>query len=111
MDPKLRIVTQLRLSELWRDDGVSTKDRGRLLTAENVRTVLASGPVQFVGGNVGSAPLWIPLNECFHFWKHEVKPNLASETTASLDEFAGRYCYFASQWGRRATAPIVLLEK
>ena len=36
---------------------------------------------------------------------------LASGTMAALNDFPGRYCYFASQWEEETTVPIVLLEK
>ena len=110
MDANLRVVTQLPLHELWRDDGFSTTTRGKSLTLDEVREFLASGPVQFVVADVGTAPRWIPASECFVFWKNEAKPHLAN-TKASLSEFPGGYCYFASQWEAETAAPIVLLEK
>lgn len=112
MDANLRIVTHLPLRELWRDDGFSTTARGRSLTEDDVRQFVASGPVQFVVVDVGAAPRWIPASECFQFWKNEAKPHLVSGAKASLDEFPGRYCYFASRWeGREPDMPIVVLEK
>ena len=95
MDAKLRIVTQLPLRELWRDDGFSTAARGRSLTHNDVREFLASGSVQFVVAEVGAAPRWIPASECFDFWKKEAKPHLARDTKAFLSAFSGGYCYFA----------------
>ena len=102
----------LPLQELWRDDGFLTTARDQSLSEEGVRKLLASGPVQFVVVDVGTAPRWIPANECFNFWKTEVKPRLASKERAFLHEFPGGYCYFASQWnGGELAAPIVVLEK
>ena len=111
MDAKLRIVTQLPLRELWRNDGLSITARGRSLTHDDVREFLASGPVQFVVADVGVAPRWITASECFDFWKNEAKPHLASAEKAFLKEFPGGYCYLASQWEGETTALIVLLEK
>lgn len=111
MDAHLRVVTQLPLRELWRDDGFSITTWGKSLTFDDVRQFLASGTVQFVVADVGVAPRWIPLSECFDFWKNEAKARLASDTKAVLNEFSGGYCYFASQWAGETTAPIVLLEK
>jgi hypothetical protein len=111
MHAKFRIITRLPLAELWREDGFSTVERGRSLTKEDVRQLLASGPVQFVVADVGGAPLWIPEGECFRFWKNEVKAHVASDA-ARLDDFSGGYCYFASQWEpSRPGATIVVLEK
>jgi hypothetical protein len=55
MDGNLKIVTHLPLRELWRDDGLSTTLRQKSLTDEDVRQFLASGPVQFVVADVGTA--------------------------------------------------------
>jgi lactate dehydrogenase-like 2-hydroxyacid dehydrogenase len=112
VDAKLRVVTHLPLRELWRDDGFLTTARDQSLTEEGVRKFLASGFVQFVVVDVGTSPRWIPKSECFRFWKSEVKPHLASEERASLQEFPGGYCYFAFQWnGGEPAEPIVVLEK
>lgn len=111
MNANLRVVTQLPLHELWRGDGFSTTARGKSLTHDDVREFLASGPVQFVVVDVGVAPRWIPTIECFDFWKREAKPHLASGAKASLDQFTGGYCYFASKWDGESSAPIVVLEK
>jgi hypothetical protein len=111
VDAHFRVVTQLPLRELWRDDGFSTTTRGKSLTFDDVREFLASGTVQFVVADVGVAPRWIPASECFDFWRNEIKAHLASGTKAALNEFPGGYCYFASQWEEGTTAPIVVLEK
>ena len=111
MDTRLRIVTQLPLREVWRDDGFSTTKRGRSLAGPDIRQLLGAGVVQFVVADVGAVPRWIPPSECFDFWKREAKPHLASEAGASLDQFPGGYCYFASQWDGESTGPIVVLEK
>lgn len=112
MDAKLRIITRLPLAELWREDGFETSERGRSLTGEDVRQLLQLGPVQFVVADVGAAPQWISERECFHFWKNEVRPHLASDGIVRLDEFPGAYCYFAFRWEPRTPElPIVVLEK
>lgn len=112
MDPKLRVVTRIPLSELWRDDGFLSLQRQRSLTTEDVRQLIKSGLVQFVIADVGLALRWIPEIECFHFWKNEVKPHLATEAKTHLADYPGEYFYFASEWkARRSEAPIVVLEK
>lgn len=111
MDIRLKIVTRLPLTELWRDDGFSTSARGRSLTDTDILELLASGPVQFVVADVGRPLRWIPTRECRHFWRDEAKPHLASEARAYLDDFPGGYCYFASQWEEESAALIIVLEK
>lgn len=111
MGARLKIVTRLPLRALWRDDGFSTSARGRSLRDTDILKLLASGPVQFVIADVGTILRWIPTGECRHFWKAEVKPHLAGEARAYLDDFPGGYCYFASQWEEESATPIVVLEK
>jgi hypothetical protein len=111
VDFKLRIVTQLPLRELWRDDGFRTTARGRSLTDGDIRALLTSGPIQFVIADVGATLRWIPASESLRFWKDEAKPHLASQAQAHLAEFPDGYCYFASQWEAELGTPIVVLEK
>ena len=112
MDTALKIVTHLPLRELWRDDGFSTTLRCGSLTEDDITGLLRAGPVEFVVVDVGFAPRWIPLRDCYQFWKTEGKPHVAADARAVLDKFPDSYCYFASQWdGGEPTAPIVVLEK
>jgi len=113
MDAALKIVTYLPLQQLWRDSKFTTTARGRSLTRIDITALLRAGPVQFVIADVGVAPRWIELGDCYDFWKSEAKPHLAAPTSrAALNSFPDEYCYFASQWeSERVSAPIVLLEK
>jgi hypothetical protein len=112
MDATLKVVTQLPLTELWRDDAFITASRGRWLTADDIASLLRVEPVQFVVANVNSSPRWIPLGDCYDFWKREVQPHLrAPEARAFLDDFQDGYCYFASEWSSRDGAPIVVCER
>jgi hypothetical protein len=112
MDPALKTVTRLPLRNLWRADGFATTSRIRSLAEDDITVLLGVGPVEFVVVDVGFAPTWIPLGDCYQFWKSEVKPHLAVETRAIIANLSGGYCYFASQWdSREAAVPIVVLEK
>ena len=113
MDAALKIVTQMPLTELWRDDGFTTTLRVRWLTADDITSLLRAGRVQFVVADVGVSPRWIPLDECYDFWKREALPHLAApESRASLDDFPDGYCYFVSEWSSRdEAAPIIVCER
>jgi hypothetical protein len=112
MDEKLKIITQLPLRELWRDNGFKASSRGRRLTADDITGLLRAGAVQFVVADGGSPPRWISLGDCYRFWKEEVKSHLAAGDRARLDDFPGCYFYFASEWDGGVEGPaIVLLEK
>src|SRR5689334_6966351 len=98
MDTALKVVTQIPLPELWRDDGFTTTSRVRWLTSDDITSLLRAGRVRFVVADVGASPRWIPLSECYDFWKTEAQPHLAApKSRASLDDFPGGYCYFASE--------------
>ena len=112
MDLALKVVTQMPLSELWRGDGFTTTDRLRWVTADDIASLLRGGRVQFVVASVGMPPRWIPLTDCYDFWKKEALPHVAaSESLASLDSFPGGYCYVASEWDGQDGAPIIACEK
>jgi hypothetical protein len=112
MEQSLRIVTHLPLRELWRDDGFNTASRVRDLDGEEITELLRSGPVQFVVVDIGSAPRWIALSDCYLFWKGEAKMHVvALGSRVVLEEFPGRCYYFASEWEGGLPAPIVVLER
>jgi hypothetical protein len=111
MDAAHKIVTHLPLEELWRDDGFTTRSRGGSLGKDALTDLLRIGPVQFVVVDVGSPPFWIPLGDCYRFWKEEARPHVA-EARVPLDAFPDGYCYFASNWSCGGQAvPIVVVEK
>ena len=104
MDAKLKIVTHLPLRDLWRDNGLTTNARGRSFTKDDITDLLRTGLVQFVIADVGAPLQWIQLHDCHRFWKNEVRPHLAADSKAILDEFPGSSCYFASLWDDRVGA-------
>ena len=53
MDAALKVVTQIPLTELWRDDGFTTTSRVRWLTADDITSLLRAGRVQFVVADAG----------------------------------------------------------
>lgn len=112
MDVALKVVNQMPLTELWRDDGFTTTSRIRWLTADDIASLLRGGRVQFVVADVGVSPRWIPLSECYDFWKREALPHLAApESSTTLDDFPDGYCYFASEWSSQDGAPIIACER
>ena len=104
-----RVVTRLPLVELWDDAGSVSATEVRDLAAEHIRDLLRAGPVRFVVADVGSPLRWVPVSDCFRFWKAEVQSRVAGPGGAYLDDFPGGYCYFASEWEPVEGLPIVLL--
>ncbi|WP_040550352.1 hypothetical protein [Pedosphaera parvula] len=113
MNATNKVATQLPLQELWNNDGFVAAARERWLSAKDITNLLRNGGAQFVVADVGTSLHWIPISECFDFWKREVQPHLASpESKAALGNYPDSYCYFASEWSRgNLTSPIVVLEK
>ena len=110
MHAALRVMTQLPAVELWRADGLVTRQRGSSLTAEDIAAFLRRGQVRFVVASAGESLRWIAPAECFAFWRSEVRPHLAApDASIVLSDFPGEYCYFASEWAG-AELPIILLE-
>jgi hypothetical protein len=106
----IKIVTRLPLVELSNNSGqVIAEIRGDLV-ATDIVNLLRFGPVQFVIANVGDPLRWIPLTDCFCFWKSEVRPHLANSSNVTLDEFPDEYCYFAQEWSTDSGPPIVVLS-
>lgn len=106
----MKPILQLPLERLWRDDARVDAVRGRRLARDDVRELLRRGPVQFVIANVGHEPRWIPLNECFDFWKRDAAAHVADSDRFSLDEFPASLAYVASEWLEANSSPIVVLE-
>ena len=111
MRPDQRVVTRIPLSELWDDDGDVAAERGPRVGVDEIAQLLRAGPVHFVVAAEG--PLrWIPLGECFAFWKDEVRSRVvpADAERWRPEDHPGGWCYVATRWTRdeEAPPPIVL---
>jgi hypothetical protein len=110
MDPSLRRVTRLPLTELWDESGTCAARVVRDdLTEDDIRQLLRRGPVQFVEIRMSERPNWVPLDERFTFWKERLQPRLTRwgpEQRIYTDEFP---VYVASEWEiAGATTPVVV---
>jgi hypothetical protein len=105
-----RIVSQTPLRQLWNERGVVSARELRELSASDIDELLRVGRVQFVVADVGSPLRWIPADECYGFWKSEVKNHLADPSKKIyLEDFPDEYCYVASEWESEDGKPIVLV--
>jgi hypothetical protein len=85
VDPGLRIVTRLPLTELWNAEGPVAAVELGALSEEEVRAKLRLGAVGVVAS--GGKPLrWLRGAELFEWWKVEARPRLVEpERTRRYD--------------------------
>jgi hypothetical protein len=76
MESSMKIVTRLPLDELWTDGGAVQGTRSEGVGEDEIRMMLAQGPVQFVEANIGHRLRWVPLTDRFRYWKNDVRPRL-----------------------------------
>jgi hypothetical protein len=107
MRPDQRLILRTPLTELWNDHGAVDARPSRDLRREELRELLRNGPVQFVVADVGKKPEWIPIRDCFRFWKSEVHNHVGE--SGYLDDYPGHYFFAAQQWQATDGPPIVVL--
>jgi hypothetical protein len=118
MDTANRIVTQLPLPELWDTRGPLTATRQRPLAAGEVAAFLRVNPLppsaRFVIADVGQPLHWFDCKAMLVFWRETARVRIVepAEQGFRLEDFAGEFCYLASEWYEEgAEAPIVVLEQ
>ena len=103
------VINRLPLSRL--PPPLAAARRIRDLTAAEVRELLRNGPVRFAVAMMLSPFQVVPERQCYEFWESEVQAHLVADpdSGATLEDFPGGYCYFASEWSDGGS-PIVLLS-
>ncbi|MGY3489727.1 hypothetical protein ACVW1C_007610 [Bradyrhizobium sp. USDA 4011] len=112
MDASQRIVTQTPLAELWDNNGAVNARRIEPIGEAEIVRLLRDGSV-FVVADVGLLLRWIAADDCFAFWKDEVKCRLADPNVDRLDlsDYPANYCYAASMWSCASLGAVIVLEK
>ena len=115
METAQKVVLTIPVETLWREDGVAVSKRVGSISSAEIADLLRAGPVRFVIADVGRPLEWIPLSQCFEYWKAKVKHNICRpEEKRPLDIYPDWYCFSASLWKdatESITQAIVLLEK
>ena len=75
MDPAQRIVTQMPLSDLWKDAGLINAHRHGRVGRDDISKLLRDGST-FVVADLGHPLRWIPEQDRSTFWKAEVQDHL-----------------------------------
>ena len=111
MNPELRIVTKIPLTELWDGKGKIDSERICYLDQRKLAELLRASEVHFVVADCGLKLEWIPPQERFRFWKR-VRRQIADPGKPIYREtFPQEIAYIASEWRGRAGECLVLLEK
>lgn len=107
-----RIVTQIPIKELWRENEALGLKKVQNLSKTEVKNVLLKGTCQFVVANVGFELEWISVNDCFDFWKSKVKDNIAEDWNSFyLEDYPDEFVFVASLWKGDIGVDVILLEK
>ena len=111
MELNQRIVSQMPLHELWNEHRIVSTKKIRDLSADDIADMLRLGKVRFVVANIGEHLKWIPLDECYRFWKSEVKMRVVNPEAEGfyLEDFPEEYCYIAEEWEADEGERIILL--
>jgi hypothetical protein len=112
MDTAQKIVTQMRLSELWYSGGPLDAFRVESLEETDIVRLLQNGS-SFVVAEAGLPLRWIEEGDRFAFWNTEVKCRLVAPDADGfyLDGYPGNYCYVASMWKSASSTAVIVLEK
>jgi hypothetical protein len=107
-----RVITRLPLEELWSGSADLGARCLGTISREEIAQLLRQGPVLFVVADVGHRPIWIDVDECYPFWKREVKTHLADpDHGIVLESYPDQYAYIARRWATELSHPVVVLEK
>ncbi len=105
-----RLVNRMPLEELWdASRTVQAERKRRSISPDDIRELLRSGPVRFVVANVGHPLRWIGRDDCYQFWKDELRSRVCIEPVY-LEDYPGEHCYFASEWQLESGEMVILLE-
>ena len=107
----MEVITKLPLSKLFSEDPSIEFERKDQLFENDLKLMLKSGKVQFVTANVGNPIIWQEIENCYEFWKSEVRSHIVlNPERIDLSEYPGEYAYIASRWEGSNGKSIVLLE-
>jgi hypothetical protein len=112
VDPRLRTVTTLPVTELWNDSGPLEAMQLAELGEDGVRTHLRLG-AQGVLASIGKPLRWLRDAEFFEWWKSEGRPRLVAPkvNAVRLDDFPGGRCWSAREWRLADGSTAILFEE
>ena len=106
------LVTKLPLQVICDDSGLVSQVRGRWLNQVKIREYLRKSAIRFIVADIGKEIRWVPLPDCYLFWKTEQAHIASPESNVSTNDYDGGYFYFASEWmNAKYKEPLILLER
>jgi hypothetical protein len=110
MKPSEMRIVSLPLRKLWDDAGRVEASRRGFLGPVEIRNLLRRGPVRFVVTDVGGRLRWTERENCYSFWKQEIKDHICQGDQFSLDDYPKGYCYVISEWALASGERVLLAE-
>jgi hypothetical protein len=112
MDPTLRVVTALPLTELWDKRGTVEASPTRALGHTDVREHLRGG-TRGVIASVSHPLAWLHGTEFYDWWKTEAQSRLAAETSERLrlEDFPDERCWTATEWTLADGSSVLVFEE
>lgn len=112
MDPTLRVVTALPVTELWDERGTVEASQARALGHADVRRHLRGGS-RGVIASVSRPLRWLEGLDLYDWWEHEARPRLVSPTIERirLEDFPDERCWSATEWTLPDGSCVILFEE
>ena len=96
MNTHNEIVSGLPIEQLWAGSRLISTIKVRELERSDVTTLLQSGSVRLVIGEIGKPLTWIPNNEGFDVWREELEPHVVARgSKQSFEGVSDNYGYLA----------------
>jgi len=97
---------------LWKGNKKLTFIKTSIIGYNELKEFLKNQKVEFAVAAIGNEIKWIPLSECFIYWKKEVKGHCVLDPNKfSLGDYPEGYVYLPSIWMNINNEVIILLEE
>lgn len=82
----------------------------RPLETEDVKALLRQGVRQLVEYNTTGFLVWIPLAECFEYWKW-AQPHLAQDGKTYLEDYPNSFYLVPEEWKTHSGERVIVFER
>ena len=107
-----KIITSMPISEIHDIPTNLIYHKVKHIDSQYIIDLIKKEKVKFVIANVGETLKWIDIENCYKFWKNEVKNHLANDLNKiDIEQFENNYCYIASEFETASNDYLILLEK